>query len=50
MYRAIAIVWGNAPESEEFVLAIDLRTPTFADRLGTLAAKRARPSVPPSLP
>jgi hypothetical protein len=26
MYRAIAAAWGNAPESEEFMLAIDRRT------------------------
>ena len=26
MYRAIATAWGKAPESEEFMLAIDRRT------------------------
>ena len=26
MYRAIATAWGDAPESEEFMLAIDRRT------------------------
>ena len=26
MYCAIATAWGNAPESEEFMLAIDRRT------------------------
>ena len=26
MYRAIATTWGNAPESEEFMLAIEGRT------------------------
>jgi hypothetical protein len=26
MYRAIATAWGNAPESEEFMFAIDRRT------------------------